>query len=133
MVEMVPGYAASALAAMGVFWSVGGSVFPLATSPLYDSVGFGWGGTVMSAMCIVMTLVPLALYLHLRRGGPQSRFEICLEDSEATKVHVHGPRRGSVGSTSPQVSSQSQERQLSRCPESYRTIEVGKEQRSPPC
>ncbi|KAH9908576.1 MFS general substrate transporter [Xylariomycetidae sp. FL2044] len=63
LIEAVPEFPASALAAHTVASSIGGAVIPLATFPLYGRVGYGWGNTVVAAVMVSLSAVPAWLYV----------------------------------------------------------------------
>jgi hypothetical protein len=67
-------YAASALAAMSVIRSIGGSVLPLAALPMYNALGIGWGNSLLGFVAIALLPVP---FFIIRYGeGLRVRFEI---------------------------------------------------------
>jgi hypothetical protein len=55
-------YAASAIAAGALFWSVIGCVMQLFTPSLIDNVGVGWGVSVFSLVGVVLDPSPLLFY-----------------------------------------------------------------------
>jgi MFS family permease len=65
LVETVPDFPASALAAHTIASSIGGSILPLATFPLYEAVGYGWGNTVIAFANVGMCLIIILMYLVL--------------------------------------------------------------------
>ncbi|CAJ2504497.1 Uu.00g118910.m01.CDS01 [Anthostomella pinea] len=69
MIEVTPDYSASALAAHTVASSIGGAVIPLATFPLYDGVGYGWGNSVIALVMSSLMSIPICMYLLARSGG----------------------------------------------------------------
>lgn len=79
LVEAVKDYTASALAAFTVASSVGGAVVPLSTFPLYDGVGYGWGNTVIAAVNLSLSFIPLAMYMASRKLGGRWEREVTLE------------------------------------------------------
>ncbi|KAG5987547.1 hypothetical protein E4U54_004942 [Claviceps lovelessii] len=54
VVDAYPRYAASAVAAITVLRSLAGFAFPLFAQTLYDRLGYGWGGTVLAAVSVVV-------------------------------------------------------------------------------
>lgn len=60
LIEAVPNYIASALAAHTVASSVGGALIPLVTFPVYDHVGYGWGNTIAAMVNLGLCLIPLS-------------------------------------------------------------------------
>jgi hypothetical protein len=69
LVEAVPNYAASALAAHTIFSSLGGAIIPIGTFPLYDRVGYGWGNSVIAFVNLGLCAVPLTMYIVSSRLG----------------------------------------------------------------
>jgi len=67
LIEATPGFSGSALAAHTVANSIGGAVIPLSTYPLYGSVGYGWGNSVIALVSLALCIIPLILFL-LARG-----------------------------------------------------------------
>ncbi|KAF2727239.1 MFS general substrate transporter [Polyplosphaeria fusca] len=63
LVEAVPKFTASALAAHTIFSSLGGSFIPIGTFPLYDRVGYGWGNSVIAFINLGLWIVPLIMYI----------------------------------------------------------------------
>jgi len=66
-----PHHTASALAAYTVFASIGSTVIPLGTFPLYDALGLGWGNSVIALLHFVLflwTLAMLLLFLRSKKG-----------------------------------------------------------------
>ncbi|KFH43289.1 putative transporter -like protein [Hapsidospora chrysogenum ATCC 11550] len=62
LVDVFPKYAASAVATSRASLSIMGAFLPLAGPPLYESLGVGYGNTVLGALALVMTPIPLLLY-----------------------------------------------------------------------
>lgn len=58
-------YAASALAAIIVIRSIGGAVLPLAALPMYNTLGYGWGNSILGFIAAVMIPMP---FLIIRYG-----------------------------------------------------------------
>ena len=50
MIDAYPEYTASALAAVSVTRSLAGFAFPLFAPALYDSMGWGWGNTILAGL-----------------------------------------------------------------------------------
>ncbi|KAK9470224.1 major facilitator superfamily domain-containing protein [Dipodascopsis tothii] len=55
-------YAASAASASTVVRSLGGAFLPLAESPLYENLNYGWGNTLLAFVILACYPVPLILY-----------------------------------------------------------------------
>jgi MFS family permease len=66
VVDSYTGHAASAIAAITVFRSFAGALLPLAGSPMYEALGYGWGNSLLGLLTLVMVPVPVGLY---RFGG----------------------------------------------------------------
>ncbi|KAJ5181657.1 hypothetical protein N7449_011804 [Penicillium cf. viridicatum] len=64
LVDSFPTYAASAIAANAVLRSIGGAVLPLAGYPMYDTLGYGWGNSVLAFMALLFTPLLIAIYRH---------------------------------------------------------------------
>lgn len=62
LVDVFPNYAASAVAACRACLSVLGAFLPLAGPPMYQSLGIGVGSTVLGAIALVMTPIPVLLF-----------------------------------------------------------------------
>ncbi|KAL3470711.1 major facilitator superfamily domain-containing protein [Aspergillus californicus] len=64
LVDSFPTYAASAIAANAVLRSIGGAVLPLAGYPMYDTLGYGWGNSVLAFMALLFTPLLIAIYRY---------------------------------------------------------------------
>lgn len=62
LIEIVPGYTASALAAHTIASSLGGALIPLSTYDMYDRVGYGWGNTIIAGINMVLCLIPVSMF-----------------------------------------------------------------------
>jgi len=63
-------YTASAIAAITVFRSLAGSLFPLFGRAMFDALGLGWGNTLLSLIALVLgILYPIFLWYY----GPKIR------------------------------------------------------------
>ncbi|KAJ3344181.1 hypothetical protein HDU83_005310 [Entophlyctis luteolus] len=68
-------YSASGLAAIGVLRFVAGFGFPLFAANLYDSLGYGWGNSVLALTAAVLGIpAPILLYLHGEKIRERSKF-----------------------------------------------------------
>ncbi|KAL8904906.1 MAG: hypothetical protein Q9207_002972 [Kuettlingeria erythrocarpa] len=68
-------YAASALAAATLLRSVLSAVLPLAGPSMYESLGFGWGNSVLAFIALAFGAIPLVFYVYgerLRKRYPLS-------------------------------------------------------------
>jgi MFS family permease len=54
-------YSASALTAVLITRCLAGTFIPLATAPLADKVGFGWGFTILAGICLVLAPIPILI------------------------------------------------------------------------
>jgi hypothetical protein len=59
-----PQGAASALAANTLFRMIAGAFLTLAGPPMYDSLGFGWGNSVLGFLCAAFLPVPFLFYRY---------------------------------------------------------------------
>jgi hypothetical protein len=57
-------YAASGLAANTITRSVMGATLPLAASKMYQTLGLGWGDSLLAFLALAMVPVPVLLMLH---------------------------------------------------------------------
>jgi multidrug resistance protein len=67
-------YAASALAANTVLRSIGGAILPLAGGRMYQTLGIGWGNTLIALIGVALLPVPWLLIIYGERL--RIRFEI---------------------------------------------------------
>ena len=65
LVDAYTRYAASAIAASKCLQSVAGAFLPLAGKPLYDSLGLGWGNSLLGFIAFAFIPVP---WLFFRYG-----------------------------------------------------------------
>jgi predicted MFS family arabinose efflux permease len=71
IVDSYPMYAASAIAASTVLRSLVGALLPLAGPPMYQSLGLGWGNSLLGFICVAMIPTPILFYkfgLRLRKA-----------------------------------------------------------------
>jgi MFS family permease len=74
LVDAFTVYAASALTANTVIRSVMGAVLPLAGQKMYNTLGLGWGNSLLAFVALAMLAVPLILF---KWGEPlRKRFQI---------------------------------------------------------
>jgi hypothetical protein len=64
LIDCYPTYAASAVAANTVFRSLVGALLPLAGPRMYESLGLGWGNSLLGFISIALIPVPLFLYKY---------------------------------------------------------------------
>lgn len=62
LVEAFGIYAASALAANTVLRSLGGALLPLAGHKMYNTLGLGWGNSLLAFIALAMCPFPLLFY-----------------------------------------------------------------------
>ncbi|EAW12445.1 MFS transporter [Aspergillus clavatus NRRL 1] len=62
--DAFPVYAASAIAANAVLRSIGGALLPLAGFRMYDTLGYGWGNSVLAFMALVFTPLLIVIYWY---------------------------------------------------------------------
>jgi hypothetical protein len=73
LVDSFPQHAASALAAMTFLRCLFGSVLPLAGPSMYESLGLGWGNSLLGFVSIAMIPFPALIYKYggnVRRKWP---------------------------------------------------------------
>ncbi|EFX03664.1 major facilitator superfamily transporter multidrug resistance [Grosmannia clavigera kw1407] len=57
-------YAASGMAAFTVLRSVVAAFLPLAGPSMYETLGLGWGNSLLGFICVILIPVPLLMYRH---------------------------------------------------------------------
>ena len=62
LVDCYPIYAASAIAANTVLRSLVGAFLPLAGPAMYQSLGLGWGNSLLGFICVGMIPLPIIFY-----------------------------------------------------------------------
>ncbi|KAJ3136573.1 hypothetical protein HK100_001515 [Physocladia obscura] len=76
-VDVYTRYAASALAATTSLRSLAGFGFPLFAQDMYDSLGYGWGNSVLGFIAFVFGVpAPILLYIYGERIREKSKFAI---------------------------------------------------------
>ncbi|KAJ5354374.1 uncharacterized protein N7496_012807 [Penicillium cataractarum] len=90
-------YAASALSAASLGRNTFGAFLPLASFELFDTLGYGWAGSLLGFVGVALSVVPVVLVLkgpEIRRRSPfmrESMFESqdrTLQDNQADKTVV---------------------------------------------
>ncbi|KAI1179089.1 major facilitator superfamily domain-containing protein [Nemania sp. FL0916] len=76
IVDSHPTYGASAIAANVIFRSVVGALLPLAGPPLYNSLGLGWGNSLLGFICAAMIPLPLFFYKYGARLRAAERLKL---------------------------------------------------------
>ncbi|GJN66117.1 hypothetical protein PLICBS_000133 [Purpureocillium lilacinum] len=76
LVDCYPHYAASAIAANTVLRSLVGAFLPLAGGSLYQSLGLGWGNSLLGFICVGMIPLPIIFYKYGGRLRAAQRFTL---------------------------------------------------------
>ncbi|KAI9663534.1 MAG: hypothetical protein M1831_002543 [Alyxoria varia] len=71
-------YSASASAANNSFRCLVGAVLPLAGQPMYDSLGLGWGNSLLAFIALAMIPIPFLFLRYGERIRTSPRFQIKL-------------------------------------------------------
>jgi hypothetical protein len=69
-------YAASVTAALSVMRSLLGALLPLAGLPMYNTLGSGWGNSLLAFIALAM--VPLPLFFYVFGERIRARFTVKL-------------------------------------------------------
>ncbi len=64
-----PEAAASGLASNTILRSIAGALLPLAGRPLYDSLGMGWGNSLLGFLAVLFLPVPWLFYIYGSKLG----------------------------------------------------------------
>lgn len=59
MIDAYTKYAASAIAASSLLRSIAGALVPLAGDPMYDTLGLGWGNSLLGFCALALAGMPL--------------------------------------------------------------------------
>jgi len=73
-------YSASSLTAVLIARCLMGTFLPLATAPLTERLGYGYGYMVLAALCLVIAPIPLVVFRHGERWRQQSTYTQDRED-----------------------------------------------------
>jgi multidrug resistance protein len=76
LVDAFTVYAASALAASTVLRSIFGATFPLFALQMYDTLGLGWGNSLLAFIAVAMLAIPPLLFYHGERLRSHPRFQV---------------------------------------------------------
>lgn len=71
-------HAASAIAANTVLRSIFGAVFPLFGLSMYDSLGLGWGNSLLGFVSLALIPVPVLFRIFGERIRTNPRFQVKL-------------------------------------------------------
>ncbi|KAA8647856.1 hypothetical protein EYZ11_009606 [Aspergillus tanneri] len=77
IIDSYPRYAASGVAAMTVTRSLFGALLPLAGPPMYKSLGYGWGNSLLGFVTLGMALLPI--FFSRAGASLRKRFTVDLE------------------------------------------------------
>ena len=69
-------HAASALAANTVLRSLVGALLPLAGPKMYDSLGLGWGNSLLAFIALALCPIPVLFYKYGERIRTSPRFQV---------------------------------------------------------
>ena len=69
-------YAASAIAANTVLRSLCGAILPLAGTPMYEKLGYGWGNSVLAFIALALTPAPFFIIKYGERIRKSKRFNV---------------------------------------------------------
>jgi hypothetical protein len=67
LVDAYTVYAASALAANTVLRSLVGALLPLAGNKMYQTLGLGWGNSLLGFIAIALAPLPIFFYIYGER------------------------------------------------------------------
>jgi hypothetical protein len=69
-------HAASALAANTVLRSLVGALLPLAGPKMYDTLGLGWGNSLLAFIALALCPIPILFYKYGERIRKSPRFQV---------------------------------------------------------
>lgn len=78
LVDTFTTYAASAVAAATVFRAVLGAVLPLVGLKMYDSIGLGWGNSLLGFVTLALCPVPYVFFAYGERIRLNPRYQLKL-------------------------------------------------------
>jgi hypothetical protein len=76
MVDAFTIYAASAMAANTVLRSLVGAVLPLCGLQMYETLGLGWGNSLLAFIALAMVPIPWVFYRYGERIRTSKRFQV---------------------------------------------------------
>lgn len=74
LIDAFPEHVASALAGLAMMRSAVGATLPLAGGQMYDTLGYGWGNSLLGFVALALTPIPLLLMRYgkrMRTGQPK--------------------------------------------------------------
>ncbi|KAJ5096989.1 MFS transporter cpaT, partial [Penicillium angulare] len=71
-------YAASAMAANTVFRSLAGALLPLAGPKMYETLGLGWGNSLLGFIALALSPLPIVFYMFGERIRTSKLFAVTL-------------------------------------------------------
>lgn len=69
-------YAASAIAANTELRSLVGALLPLAGTPMYNTLGLGWGNSLLGFLCILMIPLPIIFNRFGKKLRKMEKFKL---------------------------------------------------------
>jgi uncharacterized protein (DUF697 family) len=76
LVDAYPIYSASAMAANTVFRSLVGAVLPLAGGKMYETLGLGWGNSLLAFIALALAPLPIIFWKYGERIRTSKRFAV---------------------------------------------------------
>ncbi|KAL8956374.1 MAG: hypothetical protein Q9193_006098 [Seirophora villosa] len=78
LIDAFPLYAASAIAASAILRSLLGALLPLAGRSMYNTLGLGWGNSLLGFIALALCPIPIVLYRYGERIRKHPRFQVKL-------------------------------------------------------
>ncbi|KAL9051825.1 MAG: hypothetical protein Q9206_004550 [Seirophora lacunosa] len=78
LIDAFPRYAASAIAASAILRSLLGALLPLAGRSMYNTLGLGWGNSLLGFIALALCPIPIVLYRYGERIRTHPRFQVNL-------------------------------------------------------
>ncbi|KAK7747230.1 hypothetical protein SLS53_001483 [Cytospora paraplurivora] len=76
LVDCYPMYAASAIAANTELRSLVGAFLPLAGTPMYETLGLGWGNSLLGFLCVLMIPLPIIFFKFGKKLRKMESFKL---------------------------------------------------------
>lgn len=76
LVDAFTVYAASAMAANTVFRSLAGALLPLAGPRMYETLGLGWGNSLLGFIALAFCALPVVFWVYGERIRTNPRFHV---------------------------------------------------------